>query len=358
MSIIDDSFPDKLFLDKLGAALWDGTESSSAAVMVGAGFSLNSKRSAGVQPLPTWNQLVNAMKLALGLERDLDPLKIASLYETAFGRDQLDALLKEYIPDTKHQPGDLHLKLLKLRWNDVFTTNYDTLLERGALNIPFRNYQAVTSPEDLTNAKRPRIVKLHGSFPSQRPFIFTEEDFRKYPNTHAPFVNTVRQSLIESAFCLVGFSGDDPNFIQWSGWVRDFLSHHARYVFMMGVLDLSTWERDYLRSRKIIPIDLGKLIPAGTPDRHSKALHAALDYLISDCKPPDPMEWPWESVQIERDNMSQLVELLKKQRCDYPGWLIKPTNIKGSYPQPRQLLEYIKKLSEKDQILTCQMAVI
>ena len=70
---------------------------------------------------------------------------------------------------------------------------------------------------------RPRIAKLHGSFPSNRPFIFTEEDYRTYPRRFAAFVNLVQQSMMENVFCLLGFSGDDPNFLYWTGWVRDHL---------------------------------------------------------------------------------------------------------------------------------------
>jgi hypothetical protein len=106
-------------------------------------------------------------------------------------------------------------RLLELPWVEVFTTNYDTLLERAAEGIVGRAHYTVTCREDIPQSKilnRRRIVKLHGSFPSQRPFIFTEEEYRRYPSDFAPFVNLVRQSLLENVFCLVGFSGDDPNF--------------------------------------------------------------------------------------------------------------------------------------------------
>jgi NAD-dependent SIR2 family protein deacetylase len=74
--------------------------------------------------------------------------------------------------------------LVQLPWTDIFTTNYDTLLERAAENITQKEqvYTVVINKEDLALSKSPRIVKLHGSFPSQRPFIITQEDYRKYPN--------------------------------------------------------------------------------------------------------------------------------------------------------------------------------
>ena len=49
-------------------------------------------------------------------------------------------------------------------------------------------------------SRQPRIVKLHGSFPADFPLIVTEEDYRTYPKTFAPFVNTVQQAMMETVF--------------------------------------------------------------------------------------------------------------------------------------------------------------
>ena len=77
------------------------------------------------------------------------------------------------------------------------------------------------------------MIKLHGSFPDIRPFIITEEDYRTYPQRFPEFVNTVRQSLIENVLCLIGFSGDDPNFLSWIGWLRDVMGEQASPVYQI-----------------------------------------------------------------------------------------------------------------------------
>lgn len=139
------------------------------------------------------------------------PIRLASQVEASFGRNELDNLILRSLPDDAIAPGELHRNLLRLKWRDVFTTNYDTLLERAYLDAGV-SYNVVTNKDTLLYERSPRIVKLHGSFPDIHPFIITEEDFRTYPNKYPGFVNTVRQALIESIFCLIGFSGDDPNF--------------------------------------------------------------------------------------------------------------------------------------------------
>ena len=67
---------------------------------------------------------------------------------------------------------------MELLWIDVLTTNWDTLLERPEPETPDLIYGCVQTIKDIAYQSRPRIVKLHGSLPSQKPFIFTEDEFR------------------------------------------------------------------------------------------------------------------------------------------------------------------------------------
>ena len=47
-------------------------------------------------------------------------------------------------------------------------------------------------------------------------------------------VNTVRQALVENLFCLIGFSGNDPNFLSWLGWLRDVMGNNQTPVYMIA----------------------------------------------------------------------------------------------------------------------------
>ncbi len=237
-------FPDAQHIEALRRALWTDREFGRAAVMVGAGMSRNAvPLRAGRATMPTWAELTTALIDRLypagsGGERRAEWLhqaagatsvanRLGEEYAIAFGRHELDALIRESVPDDDFRPGPLHQVLLELPWADVLTTNYDTLLERGAESVFGRRYTVVRRPEEISSAARPRIVKLHGSFPSNSPFILTEDDFRTYPRKYAPFVNLARQAVMENTLCLIGFSGDDPNFLAWSGWVRDELAEYA-----------------------------------------------------------------------------------------------------------------------------------
>ena len=236
------------YLNEIAERLW----AERAAVMVGAGFSKNAGNG-----FPDWNELGDLFyQKAHGVtpdpakQRYLNVLRLAEEVQAGIGRPALENLLRSNIPDLNIEPSDLHVRLLELPWVDVFTTNYDTLLERASAKVVTRRYEPVVNKEDIPYAIKPRIVKLHGSFPSERPFIITEEDYRRYPHDYAPFVNTVRQTLLENTFCLFGFSGDDPNFLQWIGWIRDNLGKDkAQKIYLVGLFQAATLgaARDYCR---------------------------------------------------------------------------------------------------------------
>ena len=169
---------DQPHIDKIRELLWTGNEFGRAALMVGAGFSRNATPvSPHKSPFPSWFVLIHAMiDHIVSHGGDRKPLKrasrsvsgalrIAEEYSALHGRTNLDAFLLKHIPAGDFLPGPLHLKALELPWSDVFTTNWDTLLERAATRPITRRYSTVLQVADISRRMRPRIVKLHGSFP-------------------------------------------------------------------------------------------------------------------------------------------------------------------------------------------------
>lgn len=206
----------------------------------------------------------------------------------------------------------------------MFTTNYDTLLERARASVTLKHYDVVATDEELLYANQPRIVKLHGSFPSP-PFVVTEEDYRRYPSDHAPFVNTVRQSLLENTLCLIGFSGDDPNFLQWIGWLRDHVGESAPKIYLIGVFnELTDGEKRLLDGRGIVAVDL--TVFSVDP---GEAVGAFLDYLKS--RKTRAADWPIVSADVrswateaKSEKYREITVEWRRQRGEYPGWVVMP----------------------------------
>jgi hypothetical protein len=308
-------FLDEPHLRSIATALWDGAPHGKASVMIGAGFSRNALPTSSTLPatklFPGWGELTENMakelyagpndrallaKAIQSASSTSGALRIADEYQAWKGRGKLDALLRKAIPDEKFRPGPLHNLLFKLPWADILTTNFDTLLERAAAEEIDRRYTVVRSQHDIPGSLKPRIVKLHGSFPDTKPFIITEDDFRTYEQVNPIMVNLVQQSFVENTCCLIGFSGDDPNFLKWTGWVRDILSPtHMEPVYLVGILNHTPARRALLERRHVRSIDLAPLFSEKQwpdPDiRHRAATDWFLRALLQ-LRPPAFHNWP------------------------------------------------------------------
>jgi hypothetical protein len=341
-------------------------QTGHASVMVGAGFSKNAESGNSEKKFPSWNELGDIFYDKLHgdcLDKKekvyLDPLKLAGEVEAAFGRPTLNNIIRTSIPDEGFQPSELHRKLLNLPWTDIFTTNYDTLLERTAENILQFRYETIVTKEDLIWSTKPRIIKLHGSFPAGRPFVITEEDYRAYPSRQAPFVNTVQQSLLENTLCLIGFSGNDPNFLSWIGWIRDNLgTENSPKMYLIGVLTLSLGQRKLLEDRNIVPIDIAFF---SKDKNHYESLSQFLNFLLENCRHEKQQDWPKEeyiqfnpqsddiNVQVKHD-----IEIWQKTRNEYPGWIIMPYTRRESLRAKISIYRFIyniKKIEQPNDII-------
>ena len=363
------SIADQSHINRVRDALWQRS-GGGASVMIGSGFSRNAlKARPDANDPPTWRDVAKAVYTKLYLQdgggdpgtATSDFLRLAQEYEAAFGRGDLHRFLRELIRDEDFLPGDPHIRLLSLPWRDVFTTNWDTLLEQARTSVAGRAYSVVQNMDEIPLANRPRIVKLHGSLPSDFPLIFTEEDYRTYPTKFAPFVNTVQQAMMETVFCLIGFSGDDPNFLQWSGWVRDNLGDAAPKIYLAGWLNLSSHRRRMLEDRNVVPIDLA-LHPKASewPEylRHQYATEWLLHTLVRG-QPYDVSEWPsrpsWQHLSVPEliqpveevvsdepeneipenetgsllDSVENILKVWTHNRTIYPGWLAAPASARS-----------------------------
>jgi len=308
-------------LDVIAEKLW--MEPSHACVLVGAGFSRNAiKTKRTVKTPPVWSALGDSMLKELHgkkINRNyVDVLNVAQEYVAENGRKAMDAFLEREIPDKGLEPSDLHKLLMSLPWADVFTTNYDTLLERAADDIVGRNYERVVDKDKLVLSHSPRIIKLHGSFDSNESYVISTEDYRRYPIDQASMVNTMQQSLIENTLCLFGFSGDDPNFLKWIGWIRDNLGKSMPKIYLIGYLRCEKSKRRLLSSRNIVPVDIAPICesPADIPE----ALKRVIQYLQS--KRIDTEDWANNTILDEHENLC--LPKIKQQYSKYPGWLIIP----------------------------------
>lgn len=328
----------KARLNEIAEHLW--MEPSSACLMVGAGMSKNAEKTDPASPdALSWYELADKMQEHILGVKDVpfkrqkyaNVLNIADQLEAVIKKGEMNRFLEQQIPDKELKPSELHKSLLCLPWRDVFTTNYDTLLERTAEQIVERKYEFVVNKENLVQSHSPRIIKLHGSFPDNGPYIISEEDYRKYPQDNATLVNTVQQALIENTLCLVGFSGDDPNFLKWIGWIRDNLKDNMQPIYLIDHLKLDLSQSLLFEKRNIIPIDLAKIYPDITD--YAKALKKVIQYLNQQRSKVNEWGSAYIGLDFKNESVKSLLEKFVQQRENYPGWMVVPYLVREKLTQ-------------------------
>ena len=289
---------------------------SEISALVGAGFSRNVDRD-----FPLWNDLLTDMveelyeyelkadfnnekhqntkkkynynefkkdKVKAILHRD-GYLNIVSKYiENKGFREAVENYIEERIPYfnkgkwelvyrkpskttvVKEDDFVLHKRLLEGGWENVYTTNYDTLLEDAA-SISGKQWNTIKCSHQLSFSKQKKsIIKIHGDLVSNEVndylfqfdndhsirYIISKEDYINYPKNHVAFTQLMRISLLQGTFCLFGFSGDDPNFISWIKWVRDILVRNNEVIKKDNEKDKE------LESMKIFLITVDANIPS------------------------------------------------------------------------------------------------
>lgn len=146
------------------------------------------------------------------------------------------------------------------------------------LNDIKRNFRTtIISSSELAIRKNQNIIKIHGSICAEEPQVFgfdgdpskkyviSQEDYDSYPKKHEAFMQLMRISLLQESFCLFGFSGIDPNFLGWIGWVRDVIQKNPAntnasdkiYMIDVGEKDPDADKSLFYKNHQIAFIPLG-----------------------------------------------------------------------------------------------------
>jgi hypothetical protein len=180
---------------------------------------------------------------------------------------------------------------------------------------------------------------------------------------------------------LLGFSGDDPNFLEWTGWIRDELGRNHAPIYLVGPLPLGTAKRSLLERRGVTLIDLSPLWPANrTGDIHAGTIQEFLEALY-DAQPA--RKWKWPDVSGPKSDLGRLiaagpappaevrpdpplpltaevagrvVERWTFERNEYPGWVVAPEDKRSSLWQQtkdwfRPLAKFAEDCPAADRIL-------
>ncbi len=217
------------FVKQYVKALEEGT----AALFAGAGLS---KPSGFVD----WKGLLADVVTELALPPDTENLIAVAQYHVneKGGRGHLNqVLIDEFTKDA--EPNRNHELIAKLPIETIWTTNYDTLLEK-ALEHAYKRVDVKHQEKQLNTSKPGRHVvlyKMHGDISLPNEAVLVKEDYETYESKRKLFSYQLQGDLVSKTFLFIGFSFTDPNvdylLARIRGLMGSDLRHH--YCFLKRV---------------------------------------------------------------------------------------------------------------------------
>jgi predicted Rossmann-fold nucleotide-binding protein len=149
---------------------------------------------------------------------DIDDLPLLAQYYTAVTPGGLEALRKHVLLELSRvspTPTDGHNYLSEVPVDDIWTTNYDCLLEKTMPDV-----RVVASDDDIRNrhlTTKRRLTKMHGSLTLEQPIkwrthpIITRADYEQYERLHPRMWASLVSTYLTRTFLFLGFSFTDPN---------------------------------------------------------------------------------------------------------------------------------------------------
>ena len=208
------------------------------SLFIGAGFSLK----AGA---PSAKALCNAILSEYNNEQQRSEWEKKSLAEVANyyvedicsgSRNSLLELLQKQFSFTPTNLED-HQVLAKIpHFHDIFTTNYDTLLESSHEKEDCQIIRKDADCAYIDDKKPVRIFKIHGDFVNQDFVIITSKDYEDYfkHNSTPQMWDVVKHHFLTKHILFIGYSLYDDNIIDIIKRVSDDVNKNQKDMFLIA----------------------------------------------------------------------------------------------------------------------------
>lgn len=207
------------------------------SLFIGAGFSLEAKApSAWDLQQAILNELLSDAMKKEHAEDSLDVISQFFVEEVCEGsRAELMDLLKsqfEFEPECM----DDHQALAAIpHFHNIFTTNYDTLLEDS---YPKERCAVVKKDEDCVyiDSKPVRIFKVHGDFTNRDFVVITSQDYADLNRKkHNKLVwNEVMTTFTKNHVAFIGYSLSDKNVLNLLCSISKIVKRNKRQMFLIA----------------------------------------------------------------------------------------------------------------------------
>jgi hypothetical protein len=183
-------------------------------LFVGAGIS-------AALGVPTWAEFIGRLGEDLGIaSRDFlalsdDFRSLAEFYRLEEGslEELCSRMIEEWqVSDAALRRSPVHRLIVELDFPLVYTTNYDSLLERS-YRLEGRSFNKIVTAKDIaaSDPSLPTIVKFHGDLEAPASLVLAETDYLRRLSFEQPLDIKLAADAFGKAMLFVGYSISDIN---------------------------------------------------------------------------------------------------------------------------------------------------
>lgn len=195
---------EKSFIREFSESLKNG----NASFFIGSGISRKAQ-------YVGWKDVLRdcAIDIGLDVEQENDLITLAEYYVRDNQRTKITETIKNFFADSKGEIQDIHKIIASLPVNSVWTTNYDTLIERGFASAGITT-TVITDDLSYRNIDRTadvKIYKIHGSVKNADKCIIARRDYDEFARTHDIVLSELKGEMCSNSFLFLGYSFSDTD---------------------------------------------------------------------------------------------------------------------------------------------------
>ena len=208
------------------------------SLFIGAGFSIEAHApSVGVLKNAILSQFDNEQQRQKHENKSLAEVADFFVEEICCGsRNSLIELLQQHFNFTPATMND-HEALAKIpHFHNIFTTNYDTLLEDSYTK---EDCQVIKKDADcayIDDKKPVRIFKIHGDFTNQDFVVITSTDYADFFNhkSNPEMWDVVKHDFLTKHILFIGYSLTDDNIIDIIRNISDSVNKNQKEMYLIA----------------------------------------------------------------------------------------------------------------------------
>ena len=170
--------------------------------------------------LPVFSGLIDHMARSLGYDPEIyhtlgDYLTLCEYFRLKNG-DSIDPLLgwmkENWHHEVNIEDSEAHKLIVKLNFPIIYTTNYDSWLEKAYQHYGKR-FSKIADAEQLANSNPTvtPIIKFHGDFDVAGSIVLTESKYFERLDFESPLDIRLRADLLQRSVLFLGYSLSDIN---------------------------------------------------------------------------------------------------------------------------------------------------